>query len=190
MDDGVNVQVRTRHLVEALESAVRSGVHGLTVVPDLLRRCLQEDSWRDFTTAREERVHHETFEEFLTAPPLKGLGVHPPLLRKLLTGDSDLIAMFDAALEGRFEPISEPKGMSGPDARREQVLQKLGSVAPELHEQVLAGALSTNAAMVRAGLRHSTASVPIDDVTLTAKALRRRLEPEQVSELIRALQDD
>jgi hypothetical protein len=52
---------------------------------------------------------------------------------------------------------------------------------------VLAGALSTHAAMVQAGFRHRTVSVPIDRPELVAKALRRNLDADGLAELVRLL---
>jgi hypothetical protein len=62
-------------LVDALSSALDSGGHGLSNVPVLLKRLLAEEGWREFETVRGEVVRHERFEEFVAAPPLKGLGV-------------------------------------------------------------------------------------------------------------------
>ncbi|MFF4346768.1 hypothetical protein [Streptomyces sp. NPDC001530] len=65
-----------------------------------------------------------------------------------------------------------------------------GTDVPALHAEVLAGALSTHAAMVKAGFRQRKVSIPVATPAAAAKALRRNLEPEQIKELVKLLVDD
>lgn len=194
-------------LVEALGSALREGEHGLKTGPALLVRVLREESWRSFVTQRGEQVEHDRFEQFVTTPPLKGLGASMRLIEKLIdsiespaerVGAQDLL---DRAMKrpsgGSTEinlnvdnihnesDLGRPSGTS-----REAGLRRLRKDRPDLHAEVLAGRLSTHAAMVKAGFRKRKISVPVTSAEDAAKALRRNLEPEQIKELVQLLTSD
>lgn len=198
-------------LVEALGSALREGEHGLTTGPALLVRVLREESWRSFVTQRGERVEHEHFEQFVTTPPLKGLGTKMRLIRKLIESIEDpgerteAQNLLDQAVQrghggdrGSAHPAKldniqlEARTVSEPaptGTSREAGLRRLRKDRPDLHAEVLSGALTTHAAMVKAGFRRRSVTVPVDKPENAARALRRNLEPEAVAELARLLTD-
>ncbi|MFE2297949.1 hypothetical protein ACFXAW_07110 [Streptomyces sp. NPDC059445] len=199
-------------LVEALGSALREGEHGLKTGPALLVRVLREESWRSFVTQRGEEVENRRFEDFVATPPLKGLGATMRLIDKLIESieDSSLRAdaqnLLDVALQRghggdrrsdhlRFKldniqlenetKVAAPSGTS-----RDAGLRRLRKDRPDLHAEVLAGRLSTHAAMVEAGFRRRKISIPIGAPADAAKALRRNLEPDQIKELVELLVAD
>jgi hypothetical protein len=182
-------------VVDALSSALDRGGHGLSNAPALLRRVLTEESWREFETQRGEVVRHERFVEFVTTPPLKGLGTTLDLIQRIVSGDADLVDLLDRELAGRsgtrtdlvdnINEVGRPDGTS-----RQQALRRLRKDAPELHADVLAGRLSAHAAMVQAGLRSRTISVPSDRPDRAAAALRRNMSPEDLAELRRLLDQE
>ncbi len=197
MTEGVNHLVRNRHLVESLEQSLRSGKHGLSVVPGLLKRLLAEESWREFTTQRGELVRHERFADFVTTPPLKGLGADVELIRRVISDDVEALDLLDQALKrqhggdrSKSDVITlAPDEVSVRGTSRDYALRKLRKDAPELHADVLAGRLSAHAAMVTAGFRPATFTVRADDTTAAARTLRKHLTPEQLAELARLLLD-
>ncbi len=186
---------RLRHnadLVESLGSAMREGGHGLSAAPLLLRRVLEDDSWREFVTQRGDHVEHQRFEQFVTTQPLKGLGSDLALVRRVVADDLEVVGLLDKALALRpgartdlSHNVREVDPRQGNSA--EQALRRLRKDRPDLHERVLARELSAHAAAVEAGFRPRTATIPIDDPAAIARALRRRLGPEQVAALIAAL---
>jgi len=188
--DGVNHLVRNRHLVEDLGGALRSGQHGLSTVPGLLKRVLVEESWREFTTQRGEHVQHDRFAEFVTTPPLQGIGSTVDLVRSICRDDMEALDLLDQALQGRHggdHSKSDNVTLAPTGNARDKALRKLRKDAPELHAEVLAGALTAHAAMVKAGYRPPTFTVRGDSPESVAATLRRRLSPEQVSDLVRLL---
>lgn len=194
-------------LVEALGSALREGEHGLKTGPALLVRVLREESWRSFVTQRGDKVEHQRFEQFVTTPPLKGLGASMRLIEKLIESLDDEPAraeardLLDRALQRTGggsskidltvdnlhseNDLARPSGTS-----REAGLRRLRKDRPDLHAEVLAGRLSTHAAMVDAGFRQRKVSIPVATPAAAAKALRRNLEPEQIKELVDLLVAD
>lgn len=187
-------------LVEALGSALREGEHGLKTGPALLVRVLREESWRSFVTQRGEQVDHARFEQFVTTPPLKGLGASMRLIEKLIDSIEDIgdrrtaQDLLDQALQRPsyiqvgddqddvYNIHVRPSGTS-----KEAGLRRLRKARPDLHDEVLAGALSTHAAMVKAGFRQRKISVPLTTAADAAKAIRRNMDPEQVKELAKLL---
>ncbi|WP_018639879.1 hypothetical protein [Parafrankia elaeagni] len=194
-------------LVEALSSSLRATENGLGTVPDLLRRVLQEESWREFVTPRGEIVHHEQFVEFVTTPPTHGLGATIDLLKRILADDRETLDLLDQALKGQDggdrlsgdRPtnvdnvnIGRPVGNTAETAlRRLRKEAEAGNAqAAELRAEVLAGRLSPHAAMIRAGFRSKTVSVPLGKPESIASTLRRHMKPDQLRELRRLLDDD
>lgn len=185
---------KNANLVEALGSSLRSGDHGLKAVPGLVKRVLAEEAWRSFVTQRGELVEYDHFEEFVATPPLKGLGASIDLVRTLVRDDPVALDLFDQATQrpahlkatAMRDDVDDihvrPAGTS-----REAGLRRLRKDRPDLHAEVLAGALSTHAAMVKAGFWRKKITIPVDTPENTALALRRNLTPEAVEELARLL---
>jgi len=199
-------------LVEALGSALREGEHGLKTGPALLVRVLREESWRSFVTQRGDEVQHQRFEHFVTTPPLKGLGANMRLIEKLIDSIDDPEERMEAfdllgraihpgkggdrrSAQFKEENIRsensdvDPKKDAG-GTSREAGLRRLRKDCPELHAEVLAGRLSTHAAMVKAGFWKRKISIPVASPADAAKALRRNLKPEQIKELVKLLAED
>lgn len=176
-------------LVDALGSALRYGGSALGDVPELLKRILREGVWRDFTTRRGQVVHHDRFVDFVSTPPLAGLGSDVALVRRIVADDMEAVDLLDEALRNSVganqhsnNVTTLPKGNSA-----DRALRKLRSDAPELHADVLAGRLSAHAAMVRAGFRSPTFTVRADDPESTARSIRKHMTRDQLTELARLL---
>lgn len=185
--------VHNRHLVDDLGGALRSGQHGLSVVPGLLKRLLAEESWREFVTQRGEHVVHERFVDFVVTPPLAGIGATVDLLKRLVKDDPEALDLLDQALQN---PIGTNSGVDVMNSRtprgtsKEYALRKLRKDAPELHADVLAGRVSAHSAMVQAGFRPRTFTVRADDSQSVARSLRKYLTEDQIAELARLLAAD
>lgn len=186
-------------LVEALESSLRSGGNALSAVPGLLKRILAEEAWREFVTQRGELVRYERFIDFVTTPPLKGLGASIELIRRIVADDPEALDLLDRAVKAGSRQgertdivnnvndvtVTRPQGNS-----RERALRKLRKDAPELHAEVIAGRLSTHAAMVKAGFRPKTVSIRLDDPASAIRTLRAKASPEFIAELRKLLDED
>lgn len=182
------------HVVDSLGHALRSGEHGLSTVPGLLKRVLAEESWREFITQRGERVEYDRFADFVTTPPLRGLGATVDLLRRIVGDDPQAEKALRDALKEQGSRVdlhnnrTEVKTVTG--TSRAYALDRLERDAPELHAEVVAGRLSAHAAMLRAGYRKPTFTVRADDAEAAVRALRKHMIPEQLTELARLLIDE
>lgn len=185
------------HLVESLSSAARHGGSALADAPVLLRRVLEEDAWREFVTQRGEEVRPRSFREFVTTPPLKGLGVDMDLVHRIAgTDDPDLLVMLrEAEKVGKPGPLAagEMHGdspcISGDD-QTALTAARLAREHPEQYAAVKAGERTINAAAVLAGIRPRRISVRLDAPDSIAKSLRRHLTPDQLAQLIALLLPD
>lgn len=179
-------------LVEALGSALRRGGNALEDVPDLLKRVLEEESWREFVTPRGELVRHARFVDFVTTAPTQGIGASIDLVRRIVSTDSEALDLLDQALQNAPHVHASTSDVDivhvRPDGNsRDRALRKLRTDAPSLHSEVLAGRLSAHAAMVQAGFRPKTISVPVSRPESIAAALRKHLGPDDIARLIRLL---
>lgn len=178
--------------VRALIRFVSSGEYGLKEVPPLIKEVIREGYWRE----REEPFAH--FEEFVAHAPMAGLGADMPTLIRLCGDDTDALALIEEETQRphggdrRSEDFKFNNGKletSPPVGNTEQyALRRLRKDRPDLHARVLAGEVSPNGAMVEAGFRPKTATVPLEVPDL-ARAIRRRLTTEQVAELVALLSE-
>lgn len=178
-------------LVEALGSALRRGGNALEDVPGLLKRVLAEESWREFVTPRGELVRHERFVDFVTTAPTQGIGASPDLVERIIERDNEALELFRGAMKEKPGPKSRDViTRTEHGTSRSYALQRLRKDAPALHAEVLAGRLSAHAAMVQAGFRPKTISVPVSRPDSLAAALRKHLTPDDLARLIRLLLDE
>lgn len=176
-----------------MSSALDSGGHGLSNVPVLLKRLLAEEGWREFETVRGEVVRHERFEEFVAAPPLKGLGAEISLIKRIVADDREAVDLLDQALQGkhggdRSKGVNHPLGGERRD-RTTKHMRRLRKDFPELHEAVLNGQMSVYTAAVEAGIYPKRATINLTDPVSAARTLRTKASPEFLAELRRLLDE-
>lgn len=171
-------------LVDALGSALRRGDNALGAIPGLLKRILAEEAWREFITQRGEMVQHERFADFVTTPPLRGLGASMDLIDRIVgTSDPDLLRMLREAKKGKpgrpkkgEEKAMESIGISRGTADHEA--DRLAREAPEEYEAVRRGEKTIHAAAVAAGIRPRRISIRLDDPASAVRSIRNNATPE------------
>lgn len=185
--------VKRGYVVDSLAGAIRDGDHGLKLVPGLLKRACNEQCWRErLVEATGEIVRFDSFVQFIEEHPPEGLGVDLDTLKRLCIGDQEARDIIDRETR---RPAHRPVNSNNvttsiePAIRgntAEYALSKLRTDAPELHRQVLDGALSPHAAMVEAGFRRKTITVPIDPER-AARTIARHFPPNELRSLISEL---
>lgn len=181
-------------LVETLGSVLFHGGTALGNVPGLLKQVLETQAWRTFETSTHEIVSYDRFESFATTPPSRGLGASIDLIRRIVSADLEALDMLDQTLQNPASlhtALYNVEGISSaPTGGTTQVLRRLRKDRPDLHARVLGGELSPHAAMVEAGFRQETVSVPISDLQRTAQRLKRHLDKQQLHELAQLLSEE
>ncbi|MGW1034320.1 hypothetical protein ACWD4Z_19285 [Streptomyces antibioticus] len=112
--------------------------------------------------------------DFVTTPPTQGIGASVDLVRRIVGSDTEALDLLDRAVQGQHggdrrtedaqikrDVITLESGSTRRGTSRDGALRRLRKDAPELHAEVLAGRLSAHAAMVQAGFRPKTVSVPV-----------------------------
>ena len=189
-------------VVEALWRSIHDGECGLSQVPLLVKRTIRDACWQ-------KRIIHPTgqvqefarFEDFVTTPPIEGLGGTIGLLKRMCASDREALDLLDQVTTG--EHGGDRKSEEAMTIKRDNVtldnadrgnspsyaLRRLRKNRPDLHARVLANELSPNGAMVEAGFRERTVQIPLD-VTRAAMALRRHFTGDALTQLRNALGED
>jgi hypothetical protein len=159
-------------VVDALRQAIRAGDAGLKDVPGLVKKVVAEKCWqRRHVHQTRKDTEFDDFIKFIEAYPPEGLGTTYDILHDLCGKDDEARDVLDKAVQrkrgnqtgnnqhkrGNVDIInisSRPTGTS-----KEANLRRLRKSAPELHQKVIAGEMSTNAAMVQAGFRREPTTV-------------------------------
>src|SRR5437660_7972839 len=83
-------------IARSLARAVARGDESLESVPGLLRRIITENMWQErILPESAELIRFDSFEDFVTAPPLDGLGTSVEILRLLCKRDVEVLALID-----------------------------------------------------------------------------------------------
>lgn len=181
-------------LVGAAASSLGRGTQNISTAAQALGRVIAEDSWREFVTQDGRHVTPRSFAEFVTTPPLCGLGADLDLVKRVIGGDTRLQDRVDELVANphgtnQYVEIDNINLHKHPDGTsKDQALRRLRQNAPELHEQVLSGELSAHAAMVQAGFRRKTMTVPVDDPASFIRAGLRRFTAEELLAALAAQQ--
>jgi hypothetical protein len=152
----------------------------------------------------------QKFWEFVQTAQPKGLGTTIPKLRQICEMAEEpmkLLSMLDELSQRGPGGANNPEGLGGKSGKtrdgivnddnihndkdresptgtsREAALRRLRKDRPDLHEQVLSGELTPHRAMVVAGFRNETMTVPKNDMTALVETLKKRLSPEQIDEI-------
>lgn len=183
-------------VVSSLSDAIARGEIG-RLVPGLLKRVCNEGAWRKrIVAATKEVVEFGDFASFVGSARPDGLGIDLDTLRKLCRDDPEARDIIDRETQrpsggdrhsqtfndNNVNTEQRPVGNSA-----DQALRKLRADAPSLHGRVLAGELSPHAAMVEAGFRRKSITVPLDPERAAA-TLARHFDPDELTDLIVELQ--
>jgi hypothetical protein len=182
----VDLLLENDTFVSELRDSIRDGAAGLSDVPGLLKCILKDGRWKRRTIKTGEVIEFDRFEEFVATPPLEGLGTDLKLIKRICGDDPEAIDLLDRALKRM--PVDNIHGHeTRPSGTSEQrAIRKLREGRPDLHARVLARELSPHAAMIEAGFRQRSITVPTDPEA-AARRLRRHFEGERLERLVRGL---
>jgi hypothetical protein len=184
-------------LISHLRQAILRGTALWDNTPGLLKRILAEEFWRHrVVNDTHEEANFECVEEFITTPPLKGLGTTVEAIKRIAAGDREVLDMLDRAIES-----TERRGR--PNKNRNNVteltptvtgnsaqgaLRRLRKSRPDLHALVLSGEKSAHRAMIEAGFREGVIALPLD-ASKAAKSILRHFKGQALEELLRILEE-
>lgn len=184
-------------VVERVYQTLHGAETDLSCLPAFLVELLETGAWMSFRTPTGAVLTYSPgeFERFTTTPPTGGLGASIPLVKSLLSRSEQPVKALDlldrAVQHGAGRPprtVDNINGSRPGGTSKAGALRRLRKDRPDLHDRVLAGEMSPHAAMVQAGFRRRTFTVPHDPEAI-ARVLRRRLDADDLADLVKRLQD-
>jgi hypothetical protein len=176
-------------IVNRLQQAVIHGDGNLASVPLNVRQVITSGAWTDYITVTNERARFDTFAAFCEKPRPWGLGTDIATLKRFCNHDETALNAIDEVTrqghggDRRSEAFKAGNARleTGPNKNtRQHAIRHLRDKRPDLHAKVLAGELTPHRAMVLAGLRRPTMTVPADDLEAAMRALLRRYGVQQM----------
>lgn len=186
-------------VVREVISSTTSGADLMSALPGLVRRLRDEDAWREFVGPDGKVVRHETFAEFVSGAPPKGLGGRSSQLIALCGTDEELAQWVRSQLLASVPealPVGTPghgtkeSGTHNTSATRDNaaIVARLKRDDPELAEQVVRGETTANAAARAKGWRKPR--IVVSSPERTAQSLRKHMNPDALARLARLLTED
>jgi hypothetical protein len=204
-------------IVSQLRRSLLGAERGLKSAPGMLRTVIEHEIWRKRVVEETgELVSFKSFEEFVQAPPLEGLGSTIRQVKNLCKDDKAALAALDRATVG--EPgapegnqnnasgvnqytlqdaeDSRTNGLSQPicpttEKKRDRsgrLLRRLREQRQDLHKQVLNKDKSVAEAAIEAGFYPKRISVNLRSPESAASSIRRSASPEFIEALVKDLQ--
>ena len=198
----VDVAIENDVYVTQLRDALGSGEIGLSDVPPLLKAILKDGRWKSRRLKTDEMANFDRFEEFVKAEPLRGLGGDIELIKRMCSADNEALKLIDREVT---PPPGNPTGANQHSREAEGItsirsnsrgthqgttklyaLRVLGEKRPDLLDRVIAGGLSPHAAMVEAGFREKSITIPSDPEN-AARRLAKHFAGDRLDALIASL---
>lgn len=186
--------------------AIRDG-KAIDDIPGLVKRIIGGEMWKELLVKETgEVVNFKSFIDFVTTQPPEGLGTTLDTIKRLGSHDTEMLALVDGATQRTREDwtpnptgnnqyqnvvtvdnihdnhLDRPTGTS-----RQAGLRRLAKSRPDLHTRILSHEISVNAAMVEAGFRPKTLTIPVDPER-AAQAIKRQFSQDQIEQLVELLQ--
>lgn len=182
-------------IVAQLRRSLYGASDGLRDVPEMLKSVIEHGLWQERVVEETgEVVTFERFEDFVTTPPLEGLGSTVRQLKHLCRDDKPALDAIDRATQREaHRPVSNNNVITSSAEKTVQgnsetyALRKLRKDRPDLHERVLEDEISPHAAMIEAGFRQRTITVP-SDVRKAARTLSRHFDPDELYQAMKGAQ--
>lgn len=187
-------------LIDHLRSAITDGTHGLSDVPALIKRVIEENLWQTrFIRQSKEIVKFENFSEFVKASPPEGLGTTLAVLLRLCSDEPIILGLLEETRntnewggDRRSKKFRKNKsnnvtlGNTPRGNSKAYSLKRLKKSRPDLYEQVAGGLMTTNRAMIEANFRQKTITVTMD-IEKMARTIRKHFNDKEIERLIKRL---
>lgn len=198
--------------VNTLYCCIRDSAN-LELIPLIVKRVIGDGMWQKHLFEKTGEVFTvDTFQTFVEIHPPDGLGTTIDILKKLCRDDNEALDAIDEAMmrdkggqAGNKNASKEETNASSRSIRfetkcpagttRQYGLRRLRKAAEssqeiaQLRDLVLAGEMSVNKAMVKAGFRRKTFTVA-EDVGSVVRALRKRFASYDLVEIAKGILEE
>jgi hypothetical protein len=178
--------------VATLQQLMADGGFAIRELPEYIKTLLDKGIWRDRIVKQTgRRAQFENFQQFVESPLVDGLGASIEQIRSLCREDTESIDLIDRELQrppGGDKRSKEATSVNNVNVDRPQgnasatALRRLRKDRSDLHAKVIAGELSAHSAMIEAGFRPKTITVPVDPQR-AARAIQRHFTQDEVIEI-------
>jgi hypothetical protein len=184
-------------VIEYLRTAIFDGKCGLSDVPELIKRVINEELWRERTLPKTgEIVVFKTFEEFLQTSPPQGLGTDYKMIQRLCAENLETLDLLELVKKKRthggnrksesFKRNNVTFEISKRGNSVEYALKRLRKEKPDLHKQIIEGKLSVNQAMIAAGFRQKKVQIT-KDVHAVGRFIKANFSDAEIGEILELL---
>ena len=190
-------KITDERIIEYLRTAIFEGNCGLKDVPELIKRVIKEELWRERTLPKTgEKVVFGSFEKFLRTSPPEGLGTDLRTVRKLCNEDVETLDLLEQVKLKRFhggDRKSDSFKNGNTNFERPEVkntksygLKRLRTQRPDLHKLAIEGKLSVNQAMIEAGFRKRKFQIS-NEIEKVYKFIKQNFTVDEIRLLINLL---
>ncbi len=183
-------------VVMVLRSSILTGGHSLEFIPDAVARLIRENLWQERIDSHTRSVERfATFDEFVETKPSRGLGTTVRRLQQLCQDRPDVLDLIDQArqrpngINQYSEGFDNVQTLAPTGNSTDAALRRLRKDRPDLHQRVINKELSAHAAMIEAGFRKKTFTLP-EEPRAAARALYHHYNCNDFQVLLTALHEE
>jgi hypothetical protein len=176
-------EIERGQLCQSTIESLYEATGGLRQFPSLLKKVIAERAW-ERRVCRGKVVELGGLRELITAKPVEGWGEDPSKVEAVIRDDPEALAAFREAMLGKPGPKSDAAAGSGNNitvtarvtgtGRAYSIARVQRECDPETVAAVMAGEMSANAALVKAGVRENRQVYIPRDPAAAVEKLRRQ----------------
>jgi len=200
-------EIERGQICRSAYDSLRSTEFGLSNFPGLLKKIIRYKAWEcrhlvtEDGTPKGKVVELSSLRELITEKPIRGWGEDPKKVEAVIKDDPECLALFREAMKenaGRPSKESNNNGIGLGESKKPATIQgntKAYSIdrvkrecEPEVVAKVMAGELSPNAALVKAGIRENRQVYIPKEPAKAAEKLRDQFGDSFVREMAQYLE--
>ena len=184
-------EIERAQLCQSTIESLYEATGGLRQFPSLLKKVIATRAW-ERRTVHGKVVELGSLRELITAKPVSGWGEDPSKVEAVIRDDPEALVMFREAMKHQGERpnlrtnSTEVKSVTG-TTRAYSIDRVRRECDPETVAAVMAGKVSANAALVRAGLRESRQIYIPRDPAAAVEKIRRQFGNEFIEAMKEAM---
>jgi hypothetical protein len=185
-------EIERAQLCQSTIESLYEATGGLRQFPSLLKKVIATRAW-ERRTVHGKVVELGSLRELITARPVSGWGEDPAKVEAVIRDDPEALVMFREAMKHQGERtdlgniVPEVDRPDRGHSRAYSIARVQRECDPETVAAVMAGKVSANAALVRAGLRESRQVYIPRDPAAAVEKIRRQFGNEFIEAMKEAM---
>jgi len=172
-------EIERGQLCQSTIESLYEATGGLRQFPSLLKKVIAERAW-ERRVCRGKVVELSGLRELITARPVEGWGEDPSKVEAVIRDDPEALSAFREAMKHQGERTDLPNNVREDgeaacgNSRAYSITRVKRECDPETVAAVMAGEMSANAALVKAGVRENRQVYIPRDPAAAVEKLRRQ----------------